>query len=215
MAGVDMVHVPYRGGGPALSDLIAGQVQVYFATTASSIGYIKGGQLRALAVTSATRAEVLPDVPTVGEFVPGYESSGWLGIGAPRKTPNDIIEKLNKAINASLDDPTHRGRLADLGAAVLPGSPSDFAKLIAEETEKWAKVIKSAGIKANWSDGNLLIFPGACSGESLAPTRSGLGTGSPIKNMRNARICSHDASCRRQTPCSMRSASPERSLRRV
>ena len=149
MTGVDMVHVPYRGGGPALSDLIAGQVQVYFATTASSIGYIKAGQLRALAVTSATRAEVLPDVPTVGEFVPGYESSGWLGVGAPKKTPNDIIEKLNKAINASLDDPTHRGRLADLGATVLTGSPSDFAKLIAEETEKWAKVVKLAGIKAN------------------------------------------------------------------
>jgi tripartite-type tricarboxylate transporter receptor subunit TctC len=149
MTGVDMVHVPYRGGAPALSDLIAGQVQVYFATTASSIGYIKAGQLRALAVTSATRAEVLPDVPTVNEFVPGYESSGWLGVGAPKKTPNDIIEKLNKAINASLDDPTHRGRLADLGATVLTGSPSDFAKLIAEETEKWAKVVKLARIKAD------------------------------------------------------------------
>src|SRR5262245_31330640 len=149
MTGVDMVHVPYRGGGPALSDLIAGQVQVYFATTASSIGYIKAGQLRALAVTSATRAEVLPDVPTVGEFAPGYDSTGWLGVGAPKKTPTDIIEKLNKEINAGLADPKIKARLADLGGTPLVGSPGDFGKFIADETEKWGKVVKFVGIKAD------------------------------------------------------------------
>jgi tripartite-type tricarboxylate transporter receptor subunit TctC len=148
MAGVDMVHVPYRGGGPAVTDLIAGQVQVMFATTVESIGYIRAGRLRALAVTTATRSEELPDIPTVAEFVPGYEASGWFGIGAPKNTPVEIIQTLNREINAGLADPKMKARLADLGGTVLPGSPTDFGKLIADETEKWAKVIKSAGIKA-------------------------------------------------------------------
>jgi tripartite-type tricarboxylate transporter receptor subunit TctC len=147
MAGVDMVHVPYRGGGPAVTDLIAGQVQVMFATTVESIGYIRAGRLRALAVTTATRSEELPDIPTVAEFVPGYEASGWFGIGAPKNTPIEIIQTLNREINAGLADPKMKARLADLGGNVLPGSPTDFVKLIADETEKWAKVIKSAGIK--------------------------------------------------------------------
>jgi tripartite-type tricarboxylate transporter receptor subunit TctC len=146
MAGVDMVHVPYRGGGPAVTDLIAGQVQVMFATTVESIGYIRAGRLRALAVTTATRSEELPDIPTVAEFVPGYEASGWFGIGAPKNTPIEIIQTLNREINAGLADPKMKARLADLGGTVLPGSPNDFGKLIADETEKWAKVIKSAGI---------------------------------------------------------------------
>jgi tripartite-type tricarboxylate transporter receptor subunit TctC len=149
MAGVDMVHVPYRGGGPAVTDLIAGQVQVMFATTVESIGYVRAGRLRALAVTTATRWEGLPDIPTLAEFVPGYEASGWFGIGAPRNTPVEVIDKLNKEINAGLADPKIKARLADLGGTVLPGSPSDFGKLIADETEKWANVIKFAGIKAD------------------------------------------------------------------
>ena len=119
-----------------------------FATTVESIGYIRAGRLRALAVTTATRSEELPDVPTVAEFVPGYEASGWFGIGAPKNTPVEIIQTLNRAINAGLSDPKMKARLADLGGTVLPGSPTDFGKLIADETEKWAKVIKSAGIKA-------------------------------------------------------------------
>jgi tripartite-type tricarboxylate transporter receptor subunit TctC len=147
MAGVDMVHVPYHGGGPALPDLIAGQVQVMFATTISSIGYIRAGRLRALAVTSAKRSEALPDLPTVGEFLPGYEASVWYGIGAPRNTPVEVIDKLNKEINAGLADPKLQARLADVGGTVLAGSPADFGKFIADETEKWGKVIKSAGIK--------------------------------------------------------------------
>jgi tripartite-type tricarboxylate transporter receptor subunit TctC len=147
MAGIDMVHVPYRGGGPALNDLLGGQVQVYFGTTVSSIGYIRAGRLRALAVTTATRSDVLPNVPTVGEFLPGYEASGWTGIGAPKTTPAEIVEKLNNEINTGLADPKLKARLADLGGTVLPGSPADFGKLIVEETEKWAKVIKFAGIK--------------------------------------------------------------------
>jgi tripartite-type tricarboxylate transporter receptor subunit TctC len=149
MAGIDMVHVPYRGGGPALTDLIAGQVQVYFAGTAPSIEYIRAGRLRALAVTAATRSEALPDIPTVGEFVPGYEASYWAGIGAPKATPAEIVERLNKEINAGLADPKMKARLADLGGTVFPGSPAEFGKLIADETEKWAKVIKFAGIKAD------------------------------------------------------------------
>jgi tripartite-type tricarboxylate transporter receptor subunit TctC len=149
MAGVDMVHVPYRGAGPALTDLIAGQVQVYFGTTVASIEYIRAGRLRALAVTTATRSDALPDVPTVGEFVPGYEASVWYGIGAPKNTPAEIVDKLNKEINAGLADPNIKARLADLGGTVLAGSPADFGKLIAEETEKWGKVIKFAGIKAD------------------------------------------------------------------
>ena len=147
MAGVDMVHVPYRGGGPALTDLLGGQVQVYFPTTVASIGYIRAGRLRALAVTTATRSDALPDIPTVGEFVPGYEASTWYGVGAPKATPAEIVEKLNKEINAGLADPKIKARLADLGGDVLAVSPADFGKFIADETEKWAKVIKFAGIK--------------------------------------------------------------------
>jgi tripartite-type tricarboxylate transporter receptor subunit TctC len=147
MAGIDMVHVPYRGGGPALTDLIAGQVQVYFATTVASIEYIRAGRLRALAVTTATRSDALPDIPTVGEFVPGYEASYWAGIGAPKATPAEIVEKLNKEINAGLADPKIKARLPDLGGDVLALSPADFGKLIADETEKWRKVIRTANIK--------------------------------------------------------------------
>ena len=143
-----MIHVPYRGAGPALTDLLAGQVQVYFANTIASIEYIRAGKLRALAVTTATRSEALPDIPTVGEFVPGYEASGWSGIGAPKGTPAEIVEKLNREINAGLADPRMKARLADLGGEVLSLSPADFSKLIAEETEKWAKVIRAANIKA-------------------------------------------------------------------
>ena len=142
MAGVDMVHVPYRGGGPALTDLIGGQVQVMFPGTIASVEYIKTGKLRALAVTTATRLEALPDLPTVGDFVPGYEASLMDGVGAPKNTPAEIVDKLNKEINAGLADPKIKARLADLGGTVLPGSPADFGKLIADETEKWAKVIR-------------------------------------------------------------------------
>jgi tripartite-type tricarboxylate transporter receptor subunit TctC len=148
MTGVNIQHVPYRGAAPALTDLIAGQVQLYFVTTPASIDYIRTGKLRALAVTTATRSEALPDIPSVGEFVPGYEASAWWGVGAPKDTPADIVEKLNKEINAALADPKMKARLADLGCTVLAGSPSDFRKLIAEETEKWGKVVKSTGIKA-------------------------------------------------------------------
>jgi tripartite-type tricarboxylate transporter receptor subunit TctC len=148
MAGVDMVHVPYRSGGAALTGLLAGQVQVMFSGTVSSIEYIRAGKLRALAVTTATRSDALPDIPTVGEFVPGYEASGWFGVGAPKATPAEIVDKLNKEINAGLADPKLKARLHDLGGAPLPGSPADFGKLIADETEKWAKVIKFAGIRA-------------------------------------------------------------------
>jgi tripartite-type tricarboxylate transporter receptor subunit TctC len=147
MAGVDMVHVPYRGGGPALTDLLGGQVQVMFVTTVSSIGYIKAGRLRALAVTTATRLEALPDIPTVAEFVPGYEASNWYGVGIPKNTPAEIIDKLNKEINAGLADPRMKARIADLGATVFASSSADFGKFIADETEKWGKVIKFAGIK--------------------------------------------------------------------
>jgi tripartite-type tricarboxylate transporter receptor subunit TctC len=149
MAGVDTVHVPYRGGGPAFNDLLAGQVQVMFPTTVGSIGYIRAGRLRALAVTAATRSDALPDIPTVGEFVPGYEASNWYGIGAPKNTPAEIVAKLNTEVNAALDDPKIKARLADLGGTPLPGSPADFGKLIADETEKWGKVVKFVGIKAD------------------------------------------------------------------
>jgi tripartite-type tricarboxylate transporter receptor subunit TctC len=149
MAGVDMVHVPYRGGGPAFNDLLAGQVQVMFPGTVSSIGYIRAGRLRALAVTAATRSDALPDVPTVDEFVPGYEASNWFGVGAPKATPAEIVEKLNKEVNAGLADPKIKARFVDLGGTVLAGSPADFGKLIAEETEKWGKVVKFTGIKAD------------------------------------------------------------------
>ena len=142
------VHVAYRGGAPALTDLIGGQVQVMFVGTPASIEYIRSGKLRALAVTTATRSEVLPDVPTVGEFVPGYEASTWSGVGAPKATPAEIVEKLNKEINAALADPNMKARLADLGGDVLALSPADFGKLIADDTEKWGKVIRAANIKA-------------------------------------------------------------------
>jgi tripartite-type tricarboxylate transporter receptor subunit TctC len=147
MAGVDMVHVPYRGATPALTDLLAGQVQIYFGPLVASIEHIKAGRLRALAVTSATRSVALPDVPTVADFFSGYEASNWYGVGAPKNTPAEIIDKLNKEINAGLSDPKIEARLADLGAMVIAGSPSDFGRLIADETVKWAKVIKSAGIR--------------------------------------------------------------------
>jgi tripartite-type tricarboxylate transporter receptor subunit TctC len=147
MTGVNMVHVPYRGGPPALTDLIGGQVQVMFDNITTSIEYIRAGKLRPLAVTTATRWEGLPDVPTVSDFVPGYEASSWSGIGVPRNTPAEIIDKLNKEINAALADARMKTRLADLGGTVLPGSPADFGKFIAEETEKWAKVVKFSGAK--------------------------------------------------------------------
>jgi tripartite-type tricarboxylate transporter receptor subunit TctC len=147
MAGVDMVHVPYRSGGAALTALLAGQVQVYFPGTVSSIEYIRAGTLRALAVTTATRSDALPELPTVGEFVPGYEASTWFGLGAPKATPAEIVDKLNKEINAGLVDPKLKARLHDLGGTPLPGSPAEFGNLIADETEKWAKVIKFANIK--------------------------------------------------------------------
>jgi tripartite-type tricarboxylate transporter receptor subunit TctC len=147
MAGVDMVHVPYRGGAPALTDLIGGQVQVMFIGPIEVVGHIKSGKLRALAVTTATRSDVLPDLPTVADFVPGFETSTWFGIGGPRNVPAEIISKLNREINAVLGDPKIRSRLADLGATVLAGSPADFGKLITDETEKWGKVIRTANIK--------------------------------------------------------------------
>jgi tripartite-type tricarboxylate transporter receptor subunit TctC len=147
MARVDMVHVPYRGGGPAVTDLIAGQVQVMFATSVESIGHITARKLRALAVTTATRSDALPDIPSVAEFVPGYEASGWFGIGAPKTTPAEIVDKLYKEINAGLADPKIKARLADLGGDVLALSPADFGKLIADDTEKWAKVVRAANIK--------------------------------------------------------------------
>jgi tripartite-type tricarboxylate transporter receptor subunit TctC len=147
MAGVDLVHVPYRGQGPALTDLLGGQVQVMFAITVASIEYIKTGRLRALAVTAATRSDALPDLPTVGEFVLDYEASNWFGVCAPKATPAAIVDKLNKEINASLAEPKIKARLADLSGAVLALSPAEFGKLIADETEKWGKVIRAANIK--------------------------------------------------------------------
>jgi len=149
MAGVDMVHVPYRGIAIALSDLLGAQVQVSFASMPSSIQYIRAGQLRALAVVTATRADALPDIPTVAEFVPGYEASSWYGVGAPKATPAEIIDKLNREINAGLADPKMKARLADLGGDVLALSPADFGKLIVDETEKWGNVIRALNIKAD------------------------------------------------------------------
>lgn len=145
MTGIEMVHVPYRGGAPALVDMLSGQVQVRFGVVTESLSHIKSGRLRALAVTTATRSELLPDTPTVAEFVPGYEASGWAGVGAPRNTPPEIVEKLNKEINAALAD--LKPRFVEIGATVAIGSPADFAKFIAEETDKWSKVVKFAGIK--------------------------------------------------------------------
>jgi len=148
MAGVDMLHVPYRGAGPMLTDLLGGQVQVGFDLMPSSIGYVKAGQLRPLAVTTATRSEALPELPVVGDFVPGYEASTWYGVGAPKSTPADIVDRLNKEINAGLADPKLKARLTDLGGMMLTGSAAEFAAFIAEETEKWAKVVKFSGAKA-------------------------------------------------------------------
>jgi len=147
MTGVNMIHVPYRGGAPALTDMISGQVQVMFDNVPTSIEFIRAGKLRALAVTTATRSEVLPDLPTVADFVPGYEASAWYGVGVPKGTPDDIIDKLNKEINATLAEPKAKARLADLGASLLAGSPADFGKLVADETEKWGKVVKFSGAK--------------------------------------------------------------------
>jgi tripartite-type tricarboxylate transporter receptor subunit TctC len=147
MAGVNIIHVPYRGQGPALTDLLTGHVQLYFAGIPSSIQYLRPGKLRALAVTTATRSEVLPDIPTLSEFLPGYEASFWGGFCAPKGTPAEIVDKLDKEINAALADPMIKARFADLGATVLPGSAADFGKLIAGETEKWSEVIRTAHIK--------------------------------------------------------------------
>jgi tripartite-type tricarboxylate transporter receptor subunit TctC len=147
MTGIDMVHVPYRGQGQALTDLLGGTVQVLFATAPGTTEYVTTGKLRALAVTTATRAQVLPDVPPVGDFVPGYETSQWYGMCAPGKTPTEIIEKLNKEINAAIVDAGMKARLAAIGGEPLPGTPAVFGKLIAEETEKWAKVVQAAGLK--------------------------------------------------------------------
>jgi tripartite-type tricarboxylate transporter receptor subunit TctC len=147
LGGVDLVHVPYRGDGQALADLLGGQVQVAFTGISSSIEHIKAGKLRALAVATAARLKALPDIPTIAESVPGFEASGWCGIVAPRSTPVAIIEKLNKEVNAGLDDPKVAARLGDAGVTVLAGSPADFGTLIAEETEKWGKVIRAANIK--------------------------------------------------------------------
>jgi tripartite-type tricarboxylate transporter receptor subunit TctC len=147
MAAVNLVHVPYRGQGPALSDLLGGQVQVLFAATPGTTDYIATGKLRALAVTSAARAEVLPQLATIGDFVPGYEASQWYGISAPKNTPAEIVTKLNREINAGIADPAMKVRLAAIGGEPLPGSPGEFGRLIAEETEKWGKVVRAAGIK--------------------------------------------------------------------
>ena len=148
MAGVDMLHVPYRNGNP-LPDLLGGQVQVYFSPIPASIGFIRAGKLRALAVTGATRSEVLPDIPTVAEFIPGYEAMSWYGFGVPKNTPADIVDKLNKEINTALADPAIQARLADLGVTVLAGSPADFGKFLADEIQKWGKVVKFANIKVD------------------------------------------------------------------
>jgi tripartite-type tricarboxylate transporter receptor subunit TctC len=149
LTGLNLVHVPYKGGAPAVTDLIAGHVQVIFAPVSESIQHIKAGKLRALAVTTASRLNVLPDVPTVGDFVPGYEASGFAGIGAPRNTPVEIITMLNKELNAGLADSKVRARIVELGGTVLGGSPAEFGAIISEATEKWARVIKFAGIKAD------------------------------------------------------------------
>jgi tripartite-type tricarboxylate transporter receptor subunit TctC len=148
MTDVNLVHVPYRGGGTALTDLLAGQVQVFFPPMVVPIGQVRAGKLRALAVTTATRSEALPDIPTVGEFVPGYEASVWFGLGAPTGTPAEIIDKLNRETNAALADPKIKARMAESGGNALAGSPADFGKLVADETEKWSKVIQAANIRA-------------------------------------------------------------------
>jgi tripartite-type tricarboxylate transporter receptor subunit TctC len=147
--GIDMVHVPYRGSGPALTDLLAGQVQVMFDVTSTSAAHVKAGKLRALAVTTATRADVLPDVPVMAEFVPGYESSAWVGFGAPRDTPAAVIDVLNREVNAGLADPAIAASIARLGGTVIAMSPAEFGRLIAADADKWAQVIRAAGIKMN------------------------------------------------------------------
>jgi tripartite-type tricarboxylate transporter receptor subunit TctC len=149
MTGANMIHVPYRGGAPAIADLLGGQVQVMFDVLPESIEYIRAGKLRSLAVTTEMRSQAVPDLPTLSEFVPGYEAGTFYGVGAPRNTPTEIIEKLNKEINAALADPNMKARLVALGGTMLPGSPADFGRLIAEETEKWAKVVKFSGAKAD------------------------------------------------------------------
>jgi len=146
MTGIDLTHVPYRGSAPALTDMISGTVQVMFDNMPSSLPHIQAGKLRALAVTTAARSEALPDVPTVAETVPGYEASAWFGMGAPKGTPPEVIDKLNKGINAALQDGKIKARLAELGGILIPGTPADFGKVIADETDKWAKVIKSANV---------------------------------------------------------------------
>jgi len=148
MTGVNMIHVPYRGGAPALTDMLGGRVQVMFDNIPTSIEYIRAGKLRPLAVTGATRSELLPDVPTVADFLPGYEASAWYGVGAPKNTPAEIIARLNAEITASLADPELKGRFAQVGAEAMPMTPIAFGKFIADETEKWGKVVKFAGIKA-------------------------------------------------------------------
>jgi tripartite-type tricarboxylate transporter receptor subunit TctC len=147
MAGVNLVHVPYRGQGPAMTDLLGGQLQVIFATTPGTTEFVRIGKLHALAVTTATRAEALPEVPPLADFLPGYEASQWYGLGAPKNTPAEIVDNLNREVNAALVDPKMKARLAEFGGTVLPGSPADFGKLIAEETEKWAKVVKFSGAR--------------------------------------------------------------------
>ena len=147
MTGTNLVHVPYRSVAAVMTDLLSGQVQLYFGTTASSLDYVRAGKLRALAVTIERRLDALPDIPAVAEFVPGYEASAWFGVGAPRNTPVEIIDKLNKEINAGVADPKMKARLTDLGGIALRGSPSDFGKLTVEETEKWGKVVKLSGAK--------------------------------------------------------------------
>jgi tripartite-type tricarboxylate transporter receptor subunit TctC len=147
LTGINMVHVPYRGGAPALTDLIAGQVHVMFDNIPTSAEHIKAGRLRGLAVTSASRSQVLPDLPTVSDFLPGYEASAWYGLGVPKNTPDEVIDKINKGMNAVLADPKSQARFAELGASLLPGSPADFSRLVADETEKWGKVVRFSGAK--------------------------------------------------------------------
>jgi tripartite-type tricarboxylate transporter receptor subunit TctC len=148
MAGVDMVHVPFRGAAPAVTALLGGQVDLYFGAAPASIGYVRAGGLRALAVTTATRSLALPEIPSISEFVPGYEASAWYGVGAPRGTSIAIVQRLNQEINAALGNPRIKARLADQGSTVIPSSPAEFGKLVAEETEKWSKVVRAANIKA-------------------------------------------------------------------
>ena len=149
MAGVNMTHIAYRGNAPAITDLLGGQVQVMFDTMPASISYIRAGRLRPLAVTTATRWDGLPDIPTVGDFIAGYEASGWYGLAVPKNTPPDVIDVLNKEVNAALGDPKMKAGLSDMGGTVIAGSPSDFGKLVVDETERWGKVIRAANIKAN------------------------------------------------------------------